>query len=98
MPSKYVSSDGERREARRVGRVLKIIGQIAADPGRWSRGDLAEYYGVSERMITKDLHLIRTAIGLPLSYHPEGGGYYFVTEPPAALLAISRAAGGKEIS
>lgn len=78
-----------RAELRRVVRILRILRAIAEDPGRWQRAELAAQHQVSERMITKDLVVLR-AIGLPVA-NPGGktGGYYFAIEIPADLLTAA---------
>lgn len=59
--------------ARRVARLLGIILDIA--DGRQTRAHLSRRYEVSERMITKDLEVIRYGVGLPLAH--DESGYYF---------------------
>lgn len=89
---------GRENEERRLGRILALIVLIAEDPGRWTRAELAERYEVSERMITKDLALMRHA-GLRIGKHNPGSntsaraGYYFVTDPAPALLGVCGAVG-----
>jgi len=66
-------------EDRRIGRVLQLIELIARRPRRHLRRDLAEIFPVSERMIQRDLVLIRHALKLPLCHSTEG--YYFEELP-----------------
>ena len=86
---------------RRTACVLEIIQQIAVAPGGWSRQKLAEYHEVSERMIQKDLEIIRYRLGLDLRH--ENGTYFFERLPRVpptvyplpealALLMAARAA------
>lgn len=94
---------GQGREniLRRTARVLEIIQQIAVRPHHWSRRALAEHHGVSERMLQKDMELIRHSLRLPLRH--EDGAYYFEWLPKLptttysfpealALLTAARAA------
>jgi predicted DNA-binding transcriptional regulator YafY len=74
----------------RLARVLQIVAAIATEPGRWTRTDLAERFDISERMITKDLSIIRRALGLALGHEEPDGGYYFVREPEHALVLAAR--------
>ena len=86
---------------RRTACVLEIIQQIAVAPGRWSRRKLAEHHEIGERMIQKDLELIRYRLGLEL--RREDGAYFFERLPrlpttnyplpeALALLMAARAA------
>ncbi len=76
---------------RRTARVLEIVQWIALDPHRWSRRRLAEHYELTERMIQKDLALIRHRLGLSLQH--DGEGYYFERLPrlPALQYSFSEA-------
>jgi len=96
-----LSGGGRDNTIRRTARVLEIIQQIARAPRRWSRRALAEHHEVSERMIQKDLELIRYRLGLSLRH--EDGTYYFEWLPclptttytfaeALSLLAAARAA------
>ncbi len=64
---------------RRTGRVLKIIQQISGTPRYWTRQRLARHYEISERMITKDLEMMRINLGFKVK--SDGEGYYFVDLP-----------------
>nr|MBC7245029.1 WYL domain-containing protein [Chloroflexota bacterium] len=97
----WLPGQGRDNTIRRTARVLEIIQQIAVAPHRWSRRALAERHEVSERMIQKDLELIRYRLGLSLVH--ENGTYYFERLPhlptttyslpeALALLAAARAA------
>jgi predicted DNA-binding transcriptional regulator YafY len=78
-------------QTRRTARVLEIIQQIAVAPGRWSRHSLAQHHEISERMIQKDLELIRYRLGLNLNH--DGSGYSFDRLPhlPTATYSFSEA-------
>lgn len=78
---------GREDDTRRTARVLKIIQQIAAAPGRWSRKSLADYHEVGERMIQKDISLIRYKLGLDLQH--DGESYAFGRLPHLPTLAYS---------
>lgn len=60
---------------------------IAAAPHRYLRRDLAKHFGVSERMIQKDLDIIRHGLKLDLQHSPQG--YYFDTMPRLPSLHFS---------
>ena len=66
-------------ELKRVSRILEIIQMIAVFPRRYRRKDLARRYEISERMIGKDIQVIRHGLRLPLRTSPEG--YYFESLP-----------------
>ncbi|MGQ9484850.1 MAG: hypothetical protein ACUVSA_07675 [Desulfosoma sp.] len=86
-----VFGQGRDNMIRRTARILEIIQQIAGAPGRWSRQKLAEYHEVSERMIQKDLELIRHRLGLELRH--ENGTYFFQRLPrvPTTVYPLSEA-------
>ncbi len=87
----FPDSDGRDDQIRRTARVLDIIQQIATMPRQWTRRRLAEHHELTERMITKDLELIRRRLGLPLLN--DGAGYYFERLPhlPTAAYSFSEA-------
>lgn len=82
---------GRDNQIRRTARVLEIIQQIASQPSRWNRKQLASYHEISERMITKDLEIIRIKLGLSLEY--DGVGYIFTRMPhlPTTTYSIAEA-------
>ena len=86
-----MSGQGRDNTIRRTARVLDIIQWITLYPRHWSRRALAEHYGVSERMIQKDLEIIRYRLGLSLQH--EDGTYYFERLPqlPVATYSFSEA-------
>jgi len=57
---------------------------IAAHPQRYLRRNLAAHFEVSERMIQKDLDLIRNGLRLPLMH--DAKGYYFEQMPRLPAL------------
>jgi predicted DNA-binding transcriptional regulator YafY len=74
-------------ETKRIGRVLRIVQLIGAQPRVWTRRRLAESLEVSERMIDNDLQLIRHAVRLVL--RRGAGGYYFVGSPMVKPVDLS---------
>ncbi|GAB4559006.1 MAG: WYL domain-containing protein [Anaerolineae bacterium] len=78
-------------ETKRISRILELVQLIAAAPRRYLRRDLAERFEISERMIQKDLEVIRHGLKLSLVHSPEG--YYFEEMPqlPALQYTFSEA-------
>ena len=66
-------------ELKRISRILEIIQMIAVFPRRYRRKDFARRYEISERMVGKDIQVIRHGLRLPLRSSPEG--YYFESLP-----------------
>ncbi len=64
---------------KRTSRILEIVQIIATAPRRYLRRDLAQRFEISERMIQKDLEVIRHGLKLPLLHSPEG---YYLEEVP----------------
>lgn len=91
MTSDNFPNQGRDNIIRRTARVLEIIQQIAMAPHRWSRRELARHHEISERMIQKDLELIRFRLGLSLMH--ENGTYCFDRLPhlPTAAYSFSEA-------
>lgn len=87
VTARLAPSEGRLDETRRTARVLKIIQQISAAPGRWSRKALAAHHEIGERMIQKDLSLIRYKLGFDL--RRDGEGYCFARLPHLPTLAYS---------
>lgn len=71
-------------ETKRTSRILEIVQIVATAPRRYLRRDLAARFEVSERMIQKDLEVIRHGLKLPLLHSPEG--YYFEEMPHLPAL------------
>jgi len=74
-------------ETKRVARILEMISLIAARPNRFRRRDLAQRFEITERMIQKDLDVIRN--GLKLELAPSQEGYHFVETPRLSDIAFS---------
>lgn len=71
-------------ELKRTSRILELVQIIAVAPRRYLRRDLAARFEITERMIQKDLHVIRHGLKLPLCHSPEG--YYFENMPRLPAL------------
>ena len=71
-------------ETKRTSRILQIVQTIAIFPHRHLRRDLAQRFEISERMIQKDLDVVRHGLKLPLLHSPEG--YYFEEMPRLPVL------------
>ena len=92
---------GRTEDTKRVARILEIVQMIATAPQRYLRRDLAAHFEVSERMIQKDLEVIRHGLRLPLVHTAEGYGFertprlptlqYTFPEALALLLAVQAA-------
>lgn len=78
---------GRDEQIRRTARVLEIVQQITVAPGRWSRKELARYHEISERMIQKDLELIRVRLKLELEH--DGLTYRFSRLPQLPTLTYT---------
>jgi len=74
-------------EMKRTSRILELVRIIATAPRRYLRRDLAQRFGISERMIQKDLDVIRHGLKLSLLHSPEG--YYFEEVPRLPTLQYS---------
>jgi predicted DNA-binding transcriptional regulator YafY len=77
----------EDEELKRTARILEIVLIIASAPRRYLRKHLADRFELSERMITKDLDIIRHRLRLPLAHTSEG--YYFERTPNLPFLQYS---------
>ena len=78
-------------ELKRTSRILELVQIIATAPQRYLRRDLADRFDLSERMIQKDLDVVRHGLKLSLLHSPEG--YYFAEVPrlPALQYTFSEA-------
>jgi predicted DNA-binding transcriptional regulator YafY len=78
-------------ELKRVSRILELVQIVANAPRRYLRRDLAHKFEISERMIQKDLQIIRHGLRLTLEHTFEG--YYFEEMPrlPALKYTFSEA-------
>lgn len=74
-------------ETKRISRIVDITHRIAVNPRRFLRRDLAAEFEVSERMIQKDLDIIRHGLRLHLEHTPQG--YFFEQSPRLPALALS---------
>ncbi len=76
---------------KRASRLVQIVSMITVSPHRFKRKDLAAHFEISERMISKDLQIIRHG----LTYGLELGqtGYYFENVPrlPAVQYPLAEA-------
>jgi predicted DNA-binding transcriptional regulator YafY len=79
------------QETRRISRILELIQIITALPGRCRRRDLAARFEISERMIQKDLDVIRNGLKLTLGRSAEG--YRFDDLPRLPAVGFSFAEG-----
>jgi len=71
-------------ETKRTSRILELVQIIATAPQRYLRRDLAHRFEISQRMIQKDLEVIRHGLKLPLLHSPKG--YYFDKVPRLPAL------------
>lgn len=87
----FLAGSERPEDIKRVARILNIVQIIATAPYRYLRRDLAARFEVSERMIQKDLEVIRHGLVLPLEHSSEG--YYFERMPrlPALQYTFSEA-------
>ena len=80
-------SSGRDEEIKRTARILQIIHLIAMRPRRYRGKDLAQHFEISDRMIKKDLQIVRH--GLRLSLRSSGQGYFFEETPQLPAVAYS---------
>lgn len=80
------SLDTKLEETKRTARILNIVLMVATSPRRYLRRDLAERFEVSERMIDKDLEIIRH--GLLLQMNRDRSGYFFEQIPDLPTLKL----------
>lgn len=85
------SKEPRLEETKRTARILELIQIIALRPRRYGRRDLAERFELTERMIQKDVEIIRNALTLPL--RNDGTGYYFEHLPhlPTTVYSFTEA-------
>lgn len=74
-------------ETKRVARILEMVQLITTSPRRYLRRDLAARFAISERMIQKDLEIIRHGLKLSLARSP--AGYYFEKTPRLPVLQFT---------
>lgn len=80
-------SSGRDEEIKRTARILEIIQIIAIRPRQYRAKDLAQRFEIGERMIKKDLQVIRH--GLRLDICSSRQGYYFGETPQLPTVAYS---------
>lgn len=80
-------SSGRDEEIKRTARILQIIQIIAIRPRQYRAKDLAQRFEIGERMIKKDLQVIRH--GLRLDICSSRQGYYFEETPQLPTVAYS---------
>lgn len=74
-------------EMKRTSRILELVQMVASAPSRYLRRDLAQHFEISERMVQKDLEVIRHGLKLPLRHSLTG--YYFEKMPTLPALQYS---------
>jgi len=74
-------------EMKRTSRILELIQMVASAPRRYLRRDLAAHFEISERMVQKDMDVVRHGLKLPLGHSPDG--YYFERTPSLPPLQYS---------
>ena len=80
-------SSGRDEEIKRTARILQIIHLITMRPRQYRAKDLAQYFEISERMIKKDLQIVRHGLRLLLCSSKQG--YYFEETPQLPSVAYS---------
>ncbi|MGC8492581.1 MAG: helix-turn-helix transcriptional regulator [Syntrophobacteraceae bacterium] len=78
-------------ETKRISRILELIRIINARPDRYRRRDLAARFEISERMIQKDLDVIRNGLKLALGRSAEGYRFEEVPKLPAVGFSFAEA-------
>lgn len=78
-------------ETKRISRILELIQIIGARPGRYRRRDLAARFEISERMIQKDLDVIRNGLKLALGRSADGYRFEEVPRLPAVGFGFAEA-------
>lgn len=87
QPAAALSGATTEEETKRTARVLQMLLLIASSPERYTRKLLAARFEIGERMVTKDLTIIRHGLRLDLRHSPEG--YYFGDTPSLPALQYS---------
>jgi predicted DNA-binding transcriptional regulator YafY len=82
---------GRLEETKRIARILEIVQMIVARPKRNLRRDLADRFEVGERMIQKDLDIIRNGLKLTLIHTPSGYCFEDLPQLPALHYTMSEA-------
>lgn len=89
MSNQLPSLGKDMEELKRTSRILEIVLIIASAPRRYRRKHLADRFAVSERMITKDLDVVKHGLKLRLERTTEG--YYFAETPNLPALQYNLA-------
>lgn len=82
-----LTGSGRPEDVKRIARILNIVQMIASAPRRYLRRDLAAHFEVTERMIQKDLEVVRHGLVLPLAHDSQG--YFFEITPRLPALQYS---------
>ncbi len=61
-------------ESRRIERLVHMITLLEGGHKKWTAGDLADYFAISERTFHRDRHILEN-IGVPLYYDPQKKTY-----------------------
>ncbi|MGQ9491952.1 MAG: hypothetical protein ACUVR4_14630, partial [Anaerolineae bacterium] len=87
---------GRDDQVRRMARVVDMVRPTATRSPCCTRRKLAEHYEPGERMIQKDLRLIRVWLGLVLRC--DGDGHYFKHLPGAGGRGAPEGSGTLRVS
>lgn len=91
MVTRLAPMGGRDDEIRRTARILDIVQLITNAPGCWSRKRLAERYEIGERMIQKDITIIRHGLRLELFHDGEGYAFDRLPKLPTVNYSFSEA-------
>lgn len=89
--SDTLTGSGRPEDIKRVARILNIVQMIATAPRRYLRRDLSTHFEITERMIQKDLEVIRHGLTLPLVHDPEGYFFEYIPRLPTLQYTFSEA-------
>jgi predicted DNA-binding transcriptional regulator YafY len=89
--SDMLVGSGRPEDIKRVARILNIVQMIASAPRRYLRRDLAAHFEITERMIQKDLEIIRHGLTLPLMHDTEGYFFEYMPRLPTLQYTFSEA-------
>lgn len=84
-------SSGRDEEVKRTARILQIIHLIAMRPRRYRAKDLAQHFEISDRMIKKDLQIVRHGLRLSLSSSRQGYLFEEMPQLPAVDYSFTEA-------
>jgi predicted DNA-binding transcriptional regulator YafY len=91
MNPNYPAAGRPLEDLKRASRLLELIHIIAIAPGRYLRRDLAARFEISERMIQKDLDILRHGLKLPLVHSPDGYSFEKIPRLPALQYSFTEA-------